>query len=104
MRHLENDGYCVDLAENGRQAVQAFKRKVYDIILMDIQMPEMDGYQATDAIRKLEGESIKYTRTPIIAMTAHALQGYKEKCLTAGMDDFITKPLKRKDLLTMAHK
>jgi len=104
LRHLENDGYCVDLAENGRQAVEAFKRKVYDIILMDIQMPDMDGYQATDAIRKLEGESIKYTRTPIIAMTAHALQGYKEKCLTAGMDDFITKPLKRKDLLTMACK
>ncbi len=104
LRHLEAAGYCVDLAENGRQAVQAFKRKVYDIILMDIQMPEMDGYQATDAIRKLEGKSIKYTRTPIIAMTAHALQGYKEKCLTAGMDDFITKPLKRKDLLTMARK
>jgi hypothetical protein len=106
LRHLKGAGYRVDLAENGRQTVEAFKLKPYDIILMDIQMPDMDGYQATDAIRKLEAEGVRnsQTRTPIIAMTAHALQGYKEKCLAAGMDDFITKPLKRKDLLAIVNK
>jgi signal transduction histidine kinase/DNA-binding response OmpR family regulator/HPt (histidine-containing phosphotransfer) domain-containing protein len=102
LRHLEGAGYRVDLAENGRFAVEAFKRREYDIVLMDIQMPEMDGYQATDAIRKLEEH--ESAKVPIIAMTAHALQGYKEKCLAAGMDDFITKPLKRKELLAMVSK
>ncbi len=101
MRHLEGAGYRVDLAENGRLAFEAFKRHRYDVILMDIQMPEMDGYQATDAIRRHELETKAAAPTPIIAMTAHALQGYKEKCLAAGMDDFITKPLKQKDLLAM---
>ena len=104
LRHLEGGGCRVDLAENGRQAVQAFKGNDYDVILMDIQMPDMDGYQATDAIRNLEAELAEKPRIPIIAMTAHALQGYKEKCLAAGMDDFITKPLKRKDLLAMVYK
>lgn len=102
LRHLEGAGYQVDLAENGKLAVEAFKRGKHDLILMDIQMPEMDGYQATDAIRKLEAKD--NTRIPIIAMTAHALQGYKEKCLAAGMDDFITKPLKRKNIFAMISK
>ncbi len=104
MRHLEGAGYSVDLAENGRQAFAQFKRHSYDLILMDIQMPEMDGYQATDAIRNYEAETKIENPIPIIAMTAHALQGYKEKCLAAGMDDFITKPLKQKDLLAMARR
>jgi signal transduction histidine kinase/CheY-like chemotaxis protein/HPt (histidine-containing phosphotransfer) domain-containing protein/HAMP domain-containing protein len=99
MRHLEGAGYGVDLAENGKQAFAQFKRNSYDLILMDIQMPEMDGYQATGVIRNYEAEHKRKNPIPIIAMTAHVLQGYKEKCLAAGMDDFITKPLKQKDFL-----
>lgn len=107
MKHLTHAGFQVTLAENGQQAVNHFKKKQFDLILMDIQMPVLDGYQATSLIRKQELKSkalqnkstAPAERTPIIAMTAHALKGYKEKCLEAGMDDYITKPLKRKHLL-----
>ncbi|MBW2109605.1 MAG: response regulator, partial [Deltaproteobacteria bacterium] len=101
VRHLESAGYRVDLAENGRQAVEAYRREAHDLILMDIQMPEMDGYAATEAIRRIEGGG---GRTPVVAMTAHAIKGYREKCLKAGMDDYITKPLRRKELLSMVRK
>ncbi len=112
-RHLGQAGYLVDLAEDGRQAVDAFKRNPYEMIFMDVQMPVMDGYQATKAIRELEselasmenrniGEAIP--RVPIIAMTAHALSENKALCLEAGMDDFLTKPFTRDDLLAMASK
>ncbi|MBW1710069.1 MAG: PAS domain S-box protein [Deltaproteobacteria bacterium] len=113
MRHLNSAGYQVDLAENGKAALEAFKRKRYDLILMDIEMPVMDGYEATRAIRKLEatlkgttarGGSAELETTPIIAMTAHAIKDYREKCLEVGMDDYITKPLKRKGLLDMVGK
>jgi len=107
--HLRRTGYQVDLAENGQEAVEAFKRKHYDVILMDIQMPVMDGYEATAKIRFLESKLANHkpdpgSRIPIIAMTAHAIKGYKEKCLEAGMDDYITKPLKREELLAMVDK
>ncbi|MCP4600938.1 MAG: response regulator [Proteobacteria bacterium] len=110
MRYLKQAGYRVDLAENGRQAVEACKKKRYDVILMDIQMPVMDGYEATKAIRDLEIElnitgdeknPDRLERIPILAMTAHAIDGYKERCLEAGMDDYITKPLKRIEFLSM---
>ena len=107
MRHLIKEGYQVDLAEDGRQAVEAYKRKAYNLILMDIQMPIMDGYAATQEIREIETRNLEPStiqRIPIIAMTAHAIKGYREKCLEAGMDDYIAKPLRRKDLLTMAEK
>jgi len=113
MGHLDSAGYQVDLAENGQLAVEAFKRKRYDMILMDIQMSVMDGYEATNAIRNLENElnktgdkkdSGKLERTPIIAMTAHAIKGYKEKCFKSGMDDYITKPLRRKEFLEIVDK
>jgi len=113
MMHLQTAGYQVDLAENGQQAVEAFKRKQHDLILMDIQMPVMGGYEATKAIRDLEIElseigdkrdSTESEGIPIIAMTAHALQGYREKCLEAGMDDYITKPFRRKELLDIVNK
>ncbi len=121
LQHLQGAGYQADLAENGRQAVEAFKQKQYDIILMDLQMPEIDGYEATKQIRKLEEQlrvtcngpqdtdktsDIKKntTRIPIIAMTAHAIKKYKERCLEAGMDDYITKPLRRKILLETVEK
>ncbi|MBF0467547.1 MAG: response regulator, partial [Desulfamplus sp.] len=105
---LTQAGYHVDLAENGQEAVNVYKSRVYDLILMDIQMPVKDGYEATREIRKIEA-SLKektddFKNTPIIAMTAHALEGYRERCLEAGMDDYLTKPLKRKTLLNMVNK
>ena len=114
IRHLSRAGHQVDLAVDGREAVEAFKKKRYDLILMDIQMPEMDGFQATRKIRELETRNLKLethdsttqplNHLPIIAMTAHAMQGYREQCLDADMDDYITKPLKRKRLLAMVDK
>ena len=107
MRHLIKGGYQVDLAENGRQAVEAYERKLYDLILMDIQMPVMDGYAATRKIREIETRDMEQSSTqriPIIAMTAHAIKGYREKSFEAGMDDFITKPLRRKKLLAIVAK
>ncbi len=108
MRHLFKAGYQAEVAENGQQAVAAFKRKRYDLILMDIQMPIMDGYEATKQIRLWEekliselppGSAEHRKRTPIIAMTAHAITGYRDKCIEAGMDDYLAKPLRREELI-----
>ncbi|NVM20389.1 MAG: response regulator [Desulfobacterales bacterium] len=113
MRHLRGAGFQVDLAENGRQAVGAYKRKHYDLILMDIQMPVMDGYEATKAIRNFEAKlkkagdtelSGRPERVPILAMTAHALKDHRKRCVEAGMDDYVSKPLRRKELLAMVDK
>jgi len=104
IKHLHGAGHQVDLAENGEQAVEAYKQKDYDLILMDVQMPVMDGYEATKTIRDLENSKSETKGIPIIAMTAHALKGDKEKCLKAGMDDYIPKPLRRKELLAMVDK
>jgi CheY-like chemotaxis protein len=86
---LRSVGLKVSTAENGLVAVEAMKNTSFDIVLMDIQMPEMDGYQAAREMRKLG------VKTPILAMTAHALSGEKEKCVAAGMNDYLTKPIKR---------
>ena len=108
LNHLRRAGYTVDLAENGEEAVAAFARQVYDLILMDMQMPVMDGYEATRQIRRLEGPACskhrEARRVPIVALTANALKGDREKCLAAGADDYIPKPLKKHDLLTMIGK
>lgn len=102
-RILEIGGYSVDLASGGQESVEAVCRNDYDLILMDVQMPEMDGFEATKTIRDWQsgrgGE-----RTPIIALTAHAIQGYREKCIENDMDDYITKPIKKKALLEMVGK
>jgi CheY-like chemotaxis protein/HPt (histidine-containing phosphotransfer) domain-containing protein len=107
MRHLNKAGYQVDLVEDGQQAVEAYRRKAYDLILMDIQMPVMDGYEATREIRKLEthdSTTQPLNHLPIIAMTAHATKGVRERCLEAGTDDYIAKPLRRKEFLAMVDK
>ena len=84
-------GYRVTLAQNGVEAVAAAKQQQYDLILMDVQMPEMGGFEATSQIRELEKPMNRHT--PIIALTAHAIQGYREKCLENGMDGYISKPI-----------
>ncbi len=88
---LEEEGYLITTVENGKDAVKKWQEKPFDLILMDIQMPELDGFEATARIREEEKESGDHI--PIIAMTAHAIQGDREKCIDAGMDDYISKPI-----------
>lgn len=95
---LEKAGFAVEIAGNGKEAVEAARKYHYTLILMDVQMPEMDGFEATRLIRELQAERGE-ERTPIVALTAHALKGYREKCLEEGMDDYLTKPLNKKALL-----
>lgn len=100
-RILNKNGFTnLDIVENGQQAVEACKTCAYDIILMDGQMPEMDGYQATRIIRAAEGAR----HTPIVAMTANAMVGDREKCLDAGMDDYISKPVDAQKFLKLMAK
>jgi CheY-like chemotaxis protein len=88
---LKKLGHSVDVVADGKQAVEQVQAKSYDAILMDVEMPEMDGFEATAAIRAWEQG--KGTRIPIVAMTAHALTGYRERCIAAGMDGYISKPV-----------
>jgi len=121
---LSKAGYHVNIANNGREAVEIYtsNQKEYDLILMDIQMPEMDGFEATEAIRQFEtqhhtlngqiNQEVKTKnenrsfpqRVPIIAMTAHAMKGDREKCLEGGMDDYIAKPIKREIVMGVLEK
>lgn len=99
---LKNLGISAELAANGRKAVEAAQKQYYDVIFMDCQMPEMDGYEAVKAIRVLEKERAwkdpAFRPAYIIAMTAHALPGERERCLRAGMNDYLSKPVRESDL------
>ncbi|HCM84156.1 MAG TPA: response regulator [Alphaproteobacteria bacterium] len=94
---LEEFGYSYDVAENGLAALNRFQEKTYQVILMDIDMPEINGYEATAHIREIENQTGR-PRTCIIGMTAHALSDDRDKCLGAGMDDYIAKPFKPDEL------
>jgi PAS domain S-box-containing protein len=91
LRLLEKNGFHPTLVENGQQAVDRFEPDTFDVILMDVQMPEMDGFEATREIRKIEKQSGGHI--PVIAMTAYATEGDRERCLAAGMDDYVSKPI-----------
>ncbi|MBI4631240.1 MAG: response regulator, partial [Chloroflexi bacterium] len=97
VRLLERMGYRADIAANGLEVIAALERQRYDVILMDMQMPEMDGLDATRRIRR---ELAPQVQPRIIAMTANAMQGDREMCLEAGMDDYVSKPIQVKDLQT----
>ncbi|MDB5313247.1 MAG: barA 3, partial [Gemmataceae bacterium] len=97
VRLLERYGHAVIVTADGAQALAALGRAAFDLVLMDVQMPEMDGFAATRMIRVREaGTGI---RTPVVAMTAHAMKGDRERCLAAGMDDYVSKPVQRAELL-----
>jgi two-component system, sensor histidine kinase and response regulator len=96
-RMLEKNGYVVVVAENGKEALRALDGQSFDAVLMDVQMPEMDGLEATAAIRAREQGTDR--RLPIVALTAHAMNGDRERCLAAGMDGYITKPVQSPQLL-----
>ncbi len=97
VRLLTKWGHSVDVAENGQETIDRWKEGGYDIILMDVQMPVLDGIEATRQIRDLEKSSDQHM--PIVAMTAHALKGDRQRCLDAGMDDYVTKPIRRAELV-----
>jgi CheY-like chemotaxis protein len=94
---LEKLGHTLVHVPTGREAVEVFSDGAFDLILMDVQMPEMDGFQATRCIRELERTT--GGRVMIAAMTAHAMAGDRERCLAAGMDDYVSKPLRKEDLV-----
>ena len=96
---LTSAGYEIVEAENGEQALAAVAKRRPDLILMDIQLPIMDGYEATRAIREWERATPDRRRHYIVALTANSLSGDREKCLDAGMDDYVSKPVRREDLL-----
>jgi CheY-like chemotaxis protein len=99
---LEKAGHSVVLASTGQKALSLWEQQPFDVILMDVQMPDIDGFEATAAIRKKEKESGAHT--PIIAMTAHAMSGDRERCLDAGMDNYISKPIHAAELLDLVEK
>ena len=101
LRMLARLGYTADAVCNGVEAVAALTRSPYDIVLMDCQMPELDGYEATRQIRRNGG---RFRSTPIIAVTANAMEGDREKCLDSGMSDYMSKPVLAQTLATTLEK
>src|SRR5208337_1326024 len=107
-RILQQVGYEPTLAANGREALEALDKKRYDLIFMDVMMPEMDGLEATRLIRERQKDPTSHpnyqSRIVVIAMTAQAMQGDREKCLAAGMDDYLSKPILPKDVRAMIER
>jgi two-component system, sensor histidine kinase and response regulator len=101
-RILDKEGHHVVLAADGKEALAAWLNQPFDLILMDMQMPEMDGFETTSAIRHAEAASNSHI--PIVALTAHAMTGDRDRCLAAGMDDYLSKPIRQSDLLEMIAK
>lgn len=97
VRMIERLGYGVDVVQDGLQALEALSKSSYAAVLMDVQMPNMDGYEATKEIRRRQGE-VSDQRTPIIAMTANAMEGDREKAIEVGMDDYLSKPVRQEQL------
>ncbi len=95
-RMLQKLGHEVVITADGRQALEAYESGGFDVILMDIQMPEMDGFETLQAIRAIETGSGRHT--PVVAMTAHAMQGDRERCFSAGFDGYLSKPIHQADL------
>jgi two-component system, sensor histidine kinase and response regulator len=95
-RILTNAGYFVTSAENGKEALARLEQTQFDLVLMDVQMPYMDGFEATEAIRK--AEAVTKQHVPVVAMTAHAMRGDRERCLLAGMDAYVSKPVRSEEL------
>jgi PAS domain S-box-containing protein len=100
-RLLEKRGHRVAVAANGREALDALAKESFDLVLMDVQMPEMDGCEATAALREKEKEKGDGTHQPVIALTAHAMKGDRERCLAAGMDGYLAKPIRSQELDTL---
>jgi len=98
---LTKAGFKVDIASNGQAAVKTLmeRPKDFDLVFMDIQMPLMDGFEATAAIRKAG-----FQQLPIVAMTAHAMKGYRQKCIAAGMNDYVTKPIKKDEVMAVIER
>ena len=96
-RILEKRGHTVVVANNGLEAIEWLRKDTFDLVLMDVQMPEMDGLEATAAIRNLEKETGDHI--PIVALTAHAMKGDRERCLNAGMDFYVSKPIQPQELI-----
>ena len=99
---LQQQGHTVTVADNGIKALETLEKQSFDLVLMDVQMPEMDGFEATATIR--EKEKMTGTHIPIIAITAHAMKDYRERCLKAGMDDYISKPIQLEDIVSIIDK
>jgi two-component system, sensor histidine kinase and response regulator len=99
---IRQNGHTLAHAINGREAVEASSKEAFDLIFMDVQMPEMDGFEATARIRESERRTGQHT--PIVAMTAHAMVGDRERCLASGMDDYMCKPLKRAEVFAFLER
>ncbi len=95
---LQRRGHEVTLVDNGKQAVECCQREAFDLVLMDIQMPEMDGFEALTSIRTMKQTENRNWSTPIVALTAHAMKGDQDRCLDAGFDDYLSKPIRSADL------
>lgn len=98
---LQRAGYVVDVIDSGRKALEAVARTSYDLVLMDVHMPEMDGLRAAELIRRNPGSSVS---PPIVALTASAIEGDRERCLRSGMNDYIMKPVRARELVAKVEK